>query len=84
MSMERLTEQIILSLIGSNLKLLINIELHQIKSHQESNNWFLAIKNLIKEVISKSFVHLENQLVSESIELASKLVEESVSPSLKD
>jgi DNA-binding XRE family transcriptional regulator len=42
------------------------------------------IKDTIIGVISRSVIHMENQLVSESIELTTKIIEESVAPSLKE
>lgn len=68
-SSNKLDEPSILSLIQSNIKFLINVELHLIvKSYeQEFQVWMMAIKAIIVKIITSSVIHIDNQLVSESI-----------------
>lgn len=64
----KLNESMILSLLESNLKFLINIDLYQASSHpQEYSLWLKRIKDIIINVITKSLIHIDNQLISESI-----------------
>lgn len=41
------------------------------------------IKLTIKKIISNSTINIDNQLVSEALELLTKIIEESSSPQLK-
>ena len=84
LKIDSLTEETVLSLIESNSKFLINIELYQIREFDaEFQAWIIQLKTIFIAVIEKTPLSFDNSLLNECLELASKIVEESVSPQLK-
>lgn len=59
-----LDEASLLSLIESNYKFLINIELHVIRSHEkEFEQWILRIKIIIMKIVRNKSINIDSQLV---------------------
>ena len=61
------------------------MELYQIREHdQEFQEWIGILKNIIIKVIQETPLTFDNSLLNECLDLAAKIVEEAVTPQLKE
>ena len=70
-----LNEETLLSLLESNSKFLINIELYQIRSiDDEFKQWITQLKDIFIKIIKCTSISFDNSLLCECLELANKIV----------
>ena len=73
--LSNLNEETLLSLLESNSKFLINIELYQIRSiDDEFKQWITQLKDIFIKIIKCTSISFDNSLLCECLELANKIV----------